>query len=238
MKKILIIEDDVAIRDNTQEMLETRGFQVLVAENGRIGLQIACSKLPDLILCDVMMPELDGYGVLRGLRQNTATETIPVIFLTAKATRSDIRYGMDLGADDYLAKPFTAEELLGAIASRLERQSQLLRQQMEERSQARKLRQEVNQSQQKLQETQQLETLKTELLQKLAQDLRNPLSNINMAIHLLQEATTAEDRDRYLGILQQECTREIQLLNEVDHLQKLLTPENTQLLKRFNLLGN
>ncbi|MBD2531623.1 response regulator [Nostoc flagelliforme FACHB-838] len=121
MNTILIIEDEPQVRENIQEILQLSDFETLIAVNGKIGLEIAQSKLPDLIICDIMMPELDGYSVLSALRQNEATTNIPLIFVTAKAERSDFRQGMDFGADDYLTKPFTPEELLSAIASRLEK---------------------------------------------------------------------------------------------------------------------
>lgn len=123
MKKILVIEDEAQVRDNIQEILELEDFQTITAENGLVGIQLIKEQAPDLIICDVMMPELDGYGVLRALRQNVATATIPFIFLTAKADKSDLRQGMELGADDYLTKPFTPAEMLQAIATRLEKQA-------------------------------------------------------------------------------------------------------------------
>lgn len=124
MTKILIIEDELQIRENLQEILEAQGFDVLAAENGAVGLDMAtASPVPDLILCDVMMPELDGYGVLESLRQRPLTATIPVIFLTAKADRSSLRQGMIAGADDYLTKPFSRDELLQAIAVQLAKQA-------------------------------------------------------------------------------------------------------------------
>ncbi|MGJ3246547.1 MAG: putative bifunctional diguanylate cyclase/phosphodiesterase [Elainellaceae cyanobacterium] len=123
MAKILVIEDREAIRDNIQEVLEFENFETIVAENGRIGVALAKEHSPDLIVCDVMMPELDGYGVLTALRQDESTARIPFIFLTAKADRSALRQGMDLGADDYLTKPFTTPELLRAISVRLDKQA-------------------------------------------------------------------------------------------------------------------
>jgi DNA-binding NarL/FixJ family response regulator len=121
MKKILVIEDQAAMRRNLVTILEMEGFQTLTAENGRSGLELARHEKPDLILCDVMMPELDGHGVLQSLRQDKATATIPFIFLTAKGEKADLRTGMNLGADDYLAKPVTREDLLAAVGARLER---------------------------------------------------------------------------------------------------------------------
>jgi len=117
-KCILIIEDNNDIREGTAEILELTGYKVLQAENGKIGVDMAISNKPDLILCDIMMPELDGYGVLYLLSKNLETDTIPFIFLTAKAERPDFRKGMEMGADDYLTKPFDDVELLNAIESR------------------------------------------------------------------------------------------------------------------------
>ncbi|MGE5658526.1 MAG: putative bifunctional diguanylate cyclase/phosphodiesterase [Actinomycetota bacterium] len=125
MKKILVIEDEAPIRDNISELLKAEEFEVLGAEDGAVGVKLAIEHLPDLILCDVMMPILDGYGVLSQLRQNPLTATIPFIFLTSLADRSHLRMGMELGADDYLAKPCTANELLKAIVIRLEKQFKL-----------------------------------------------------------------------------------------------------------------
>lgn len=123
MKKILVIEDEEFVRENIVELLDVEGFEVIGAENGHIGLDVAKVLVPDLILCDVMMPELDGFGVLAQLRQDSKMAAIPFIFLTAKAAKSDFRQGMELGADDYITKPFTRAELLGAIASRLKKQA-------------------------------------------------------------------------------------------------------------------
>lgn len=123
MEKILVIEDEDFVRENIVELLDAEGFEVISAENGHDGINLAKAMIPDLILCDVMMPKLDGYGVLMALRQESATAAVPFIFLTAKAAKADFRQGMELGADDYLTKPFTRAELLGAIASRLKKQA-------------------------------------------------------------------------------------------------------------------
>ena len=123
--KILVIEDQDSIRTNILELLDAEGYEVMGAENGRVGVQLAREFLPDVIVSDIIMPELDGYGVLLELRQDPATATIPLIFLTAKADKSDLRQGMNLGADDYLVKPFTQRELLEAISARLGKHSQV-----------------------------------------------------------------------------------------------------------------
>ncbi len=119
MKKILIIEDHPDVRENTGEILSLANYEVIEAENGKVGVELAEKERPDLILCDVMMPELDGFGVLHILSKKPELAAIPFIFLTAKAEKADIRKGMELGADDYLTKPFDDTELLAAIETRL-----------------------------------------------------------------------------------------------------------------------
>ncbi|TYB79478.1 response regulator [Bizionia myxarmorum] len=121
MKKILIIEDNQDVRENTAEILELENYIVTTAENGKIGVQKALEDIPDIIICDIMMPELDGYGVFESLNNNSKTASIPFIFLTSKSERSDLRKGMNLGADDYLTKPFLDSELLEAIECRIKK---------------------------------------------------------------------------------------------------------------------
>lgn len=127
MPKILVIEDEAKMRRNLLTILEMEQFEAVGAENGRLGLNAAQQDLPDLILCDVMMPEMDGYQVLEALRASRQTAEIPFIFLTARGEKHELRYGMNLGADDYLCKPCPAEELLAAIHARLRRQTEMLR---------------------------------------------------------------------------------------------------------------
>ena len=115
MTKILVIEDEESVRENIVELLDTEGFEALAAKNGRIGLFVAHQELPDLILCDIRMPELDGYGVLTGLRSEPMTASIPFIILTAKAAKTDLSLGLELGAHAYITKPFTLVELLDTI---------------------------------------------------------------------------------------------------------------------------
>src|SRR5690242_11018770 len=118
-KTILVIDDNTDIRENTAEILELAGYRTFTAENGKQGVEVAIKEKPDVIVCDIMMPELDGYGVLHLLRKNEETQNIPFIFLTAKTERSDFRKGMEMGADDYITKPFEDIELLNAIETRL-----------------------------------------------------------------------------------------------------------------------
>ena len=122
---VLIIEDNDDIREGTKEILELTGYKVYAAPEGKTGVDAALKYLPDIILCDIMMPELDGFGVLYMLGKHEQTATIPFIFLTAKAERSDMRKAMEMGADDYLTKPFDDIELLNAIETRLKKRKQL-----------------------------------------------------------------------------------------------------------------
>ena len=123
MVKILVIEDEVEIRSNLLELLSIEGYDVVTTDNGVTGLLGAIEHSPDLIICDVMMPEIDGYHVLQALRQEPETLAIPFIFLTALANKGDIRRGMVLGADDYLTKPFTRSDVLTAVETRLQKQA-------------------------------------------------------------------------------------------------------------------
>jgi DNA-binding response OmpR family regulator len=123
--KILVIEDEDRLRENIAQILEFGDYEVATANNGITGLEIARQYIPDLIVCDIMMKQLDGFGVLQELRADPATATIPLIFVTAKADRDSMRQGMELGADDYVTKPFTTTELLNAVTARLKRHNEL-----------------------------------------------------------------------------------------------------------------
>lgn len=120
LAKILVIEDEKEIRENLEDLLSDK-YEVLVASGGREGLEIAFRELPHIVLCDVTMAGVTGHNVLTGLRSNPTTANIPFIFLTARVSKDDMRLGMELGADDYLTKPFTRKELLSAITARLKR---------------------------------------------------------------------------------------------------------------------
>lgn len=222
MKKILVIEDEQVLLKNILKILRLEGFESIGAPNGREGIEMASQESPDLIVCDVMMPEMDGYEVLQALQYEVDTATIPFIFLTAKSDRSDIRQGIELGADDYLVKPFDADELLRAIEARFKKQDVLLKRMSE-------LSEELTRLQQFL-------DAKDGLMDNLNQELRRPMSNIKMALTMLQTKNTPESRERYVQILEEEFSREISLLNQVSEMQKLLTPENVTLLCQFNLL--
>jgi len=206
MNTILIIEDEPQVRENIQEILQFSDFKTLTAPNGKIGLELAQAKLPDLIICDIMMPELDGYSVLSSLRQNEATINIPLIFVTAKAERSDFRLGMDFGADDYLTKPFTPEELLNAIAVRLNKQAEIERQ-----SQAK------------------LDELRMNIIQSLPHEINTPLNGIIGMSQLLIENADLINESEEIEIVESIYTS----ANRLHRLtQRFLLYSNLELISR------
>ncbi len=231
MSTILVIEDETAVRCNMLELLEAEGFRSIGAEGGGIGVNLAREIQPDLILCDVMMgADMDGYGVLETLRQLPETATIPFIFVTAKTTRADFRQGMQLGADDYLTKPFTRQELLDAIAIRVSRNHQVLK------------------LQQQMQDLREMNVIKDDMLSTVSHDMRAPLMNMKMAIEMLQICGDSPKRDHYLEILRDECLRESQMVDNLLDLKRLesrdyqliaepldLVPWLTEVVERFRL---
>jgi CheY-like chemotaxis protein len=212
MVKILVIEDDLEIRTNLLELLTVEGFNVVGAEDGVTGLLGALEQHPDLILCDVMMPELDGYDVLQAIRQEPQTATIPFIFLTALADKADIRQGMNLGADDYLSKPFTRAEVLEIINIRLAKQAAANQQYQQAKAQADRLQRELRQFQESL--TQDQETL----LSDIYLQLRESITKLGIATQILKQVEDSEQRERSLALIQSVCAAEIKLLNRIPNL--------------------
>ena len=205
MKKILVIEDELAVRSNLLKLLKAEEFDAIGASNGLVGVELAREHKPDLIICDIMMPDFDGYSVLTQLRQDQMTAIIPFIFLTAKTERADLRQGMQLGADDYLTKPFTRAELLGAIATRLKKQEA------------------VTLLQGKIQELQQLNIQKDDMLARASHDLRTPLANMKLIIQMLEIISTEEQQQHYRALLEAECSRELEMVNNILDLHRLET---------------
>lgn len=240
MKKILVIEDEQAVRESILDLLEAEGFRGIGGENGSAGVDLAREHRPDLILCDVQMPDLDGYSVLTTLRTSPDTAGIPFIFLTARSTKSDIRYGMELGADDYLTKPCTSTELLGAISTRLTKQAAILQQYSKQTTIAQPItglgaRPDLSQMLDHSSST------RDGLLNHFYQELRNPMSNINMALYLLKTPPQGVQPDETVEIIQREYGRELAILQQVYKLQDFLLPESAALLQYpglINLFGN
>ncbi|MFK7802475.1 MAG: response regulator [Anaerolineae bacterium] len=171
MTKVLVIEDESSIRESIVDALEYSGYEVETASDGREGIDLARSCEPDLILCDIMMPIADGYEVRSQLNKFSDIAATPFIFLTAKATKTDQRKGMALGADDYLTKPFTAEELLDTVKSRLERHSQINKY-----------------------NTDQIESLRNYLNSTIPHELRTPLNGILGFLSLLEDGLDTYDK--------------------------------------------
>lgn len=180
MSKILVIEDEDNIRDTISEMLRAENYSVVEAEDGKMGVELAKEEIPDLVICDVMMPELDGYAVLYHLREDPSTQTVPFVFLSAKSAKEDVRFGMDLGGDDYLTKPFTRQELLSAVTTRLAKQQAIERE-----------------TEQKLDE------LRANITQALPHELRTPLNGILNNTKLLIDNYDLTEREEALQMLEE-----------------------------------
>ena len=214
MAKILVIEDEESIRENILDLLEAENFEGIGAINGKVGIKLANEQIPDLILCDMMMPEVDGHGVLKALRSEPLTATIPFIFLTAKADKSDIRTGMELGADDYITKPCTPQELLKAVAIRLEKQKTISRQSQKT-----------------------LDELRTNISMSLPHELRTPLNAImGFSELILSEYQVLEESDilEMIGQIQTSGHRLYRLIqNFLLYAELEIAATNPELLKEM-----
>ncbi|MBE9012715.1 response regulator [Pseudanabaenaceae cyanobacterium LEGE 13415] len=233
MKTILVIEDEQTVRESILDLLEAEGFQGIGGENGNVGVQLAQKHHPDLILCDVMMPDLDGFSVLAQLRKSPDTAGIPFIFLSACSTKANLRQGMELGADDYLTKPCTSSDLLGAVTGRLAKYEALTRQlaRRVESVKAERIETSANSSQAEMPP---MSETRDGLLNHFYQELRNPLSTINMALHLLKLERIGHEST--IATVQREYSRELAILQEVFKLQEYLMPESAELLRNCNLV--
>lgn len=193
MRKILVIEDDRVIRLVVREVLGLNGYEVVEAINGTEGLRLAFERPPDLIICDVAMPGPDGFAVLKALREHPATRSIPLVFLTARTDRESVRLGMNLGAEDYITKPFTSEELLRSVAARLERQGAV----------EARIEQEID-------------GLRTSLTEALPHELLTPLSAILAIASLLEKEAESVSRTQVRELsrlIRESAERQHQLIN-------------------------
>ncbi len=231
MNKILIIEDTDDIRQNIQEILELENFETLAASNGRMGIDLARKECPDLIVSDIAMRGIDGYEVLAALRNHPETAITPFIFLTAQSIQQKRRQGMELGANDYLTKPFTGDELLNAVNIQLQLSAKMMQHYF-------KRQQEYQDSHKRIQDLQAFNQAKDRIFENFTSELRQTVTKISVALATLQSLPSGATRDRHLEILRSECQQEIKLLNEVEGLHKFLTPDNVTFLKQFNLLNS
>jgi two-component system, sensor histidine kinase and response regulator len=209
--QVLVIEDEEDVRLNIVEILESGGFDPIDAADGRVGLAIAQAQQPDLIICDIKMPDLDGYAVLDAIRNNPTTATLPFIFLTAKTDRQDLRQGMNRGADDYLTKPFRRMELLDTIAARLRKHQAL--QQLESR----------------VGELQDNNAHRSDVLNTITHDLRAPLTTIKVALQMMD--TLPDNRPQYMDIAFSACAQGDELIQNLLDLYQLEAGE-TKILPR------
>jgi two-component system, sensor histidine kinase and response regulator len=208
MPTILLIEDEARLRTEVAEWLTFEGYAVSTAEDGVDGVEACMRHPPDLIVCDISMPRLDGYGVLLEVRSNPTTTNIPLIFLTARAAHDDIRAGMNLGADDYLTKPFTRLELLKAIQSRLETAA----------ARRRKFEQEIEELRTALAQEHEQRLLKGKLVAMFSHDFRNPLATILSSISLLRDYADRMDEKRRLAHMNRVDASVRQLLHMLDDM--------------------
>ena len=217
-KTILVIEDERTTLNSIVEFLLSEGFDAIGAENGRDGIELAQKHLPALIICDILMPELDGYDVLTYLQQDSETAVIPFIFLTATTDSSSFRLGMEMGADDYLRKPVTSAELRAAIASRLRKQKTNLQSYSIVDTQF----QEISDTEPE--QLKEYSNAQNSLFQFLLEGVKPSISRLNQEMSEFRETLTESKQQEHLDNLQQEFTRLLAVVNQVSELHKILTP--------------
>lgn len=227
-RKILVIEDERTTLNSIVEFLLSEGFDAMGAENGRDGIELAQKHLPALIICDILMPELDGYDVLTYLQQDPETAGIPFIFLTATTDSSSFRLGMEMGADDYLRKPVTSAELRAAIASRLRKQEATLQNYNMSDSPTK----EVVDSD--LEQLRDYSNAQSSLFQFLLQGVKPSIARLNKEISEFRTTLTESKQQEHLDNLETEFARLLAVVNQVSELHKILTPENTKILSQFD----
>ncbi|NEO33969.1 MAG: response regulator [Symploca sp. SIO3C6] len=229
MKKILVIEDEPTVREAIIEMLAAENFQVISAENGRLGVELAQKEIPALIICDILMPLLNGYEVLIALRKNPHTAIIPLIFVTAKISQEDRRQGMELGADDYLTKPFTIDSLLRTVSTQLAKQDAIIKYYSSEVECYQQLDQDLH-------KVKHFAATREEIFQRFFEELRQSISKMNLIANMLGCTTSKAQKERYLQILKLECSHNTNLLHDVARLREIMTKDNVDILQQYNLL--
>jgi DNA-binding response OmpR family regulator len=238
MEKILVIDDDAEVRENLKEILTLADFEVFCSVDGDSGIRLAREVEPDLILCDITMPHMDGYEVLDCLQSIPEISTIPLIFLTGNSEPQQQRQGMELGADDYITKPFDISTLLASIQIRLLKQKRVKQQLQKERDITKQFQKLVQESRRTTLDKENMLKVKDRLLDKIVESLGDSVNNINLAGKMLGQGSGLNTQEKkYLAILKEETQRQIKLIDEVVELQSLLKPENVEILQRYNLLS-
>ena len=227
-RKILVIEDEKTTLNSILEFLLSEGFDAMGAENGREGIELAQTHIPSLLICDILMPDLDGYDVLTYLQQDPNTAAIPFIFLTATTDSSSFRLGMEMGADDYLRKPVTSAELRAAIASRLRKQEVTINNYVTGEIDSQENLED------KMEQLQNYSEAQSSLFNFLLQGIKPSINQLNQELEGLKETTTDSQQEEHLNNLQTEFTRLLAVVNQVSELHKILTPENTTVLSQFS----
>ncbi|MEM9273289.1 MAG: response regulator [Cyanobacteria bacterium P01_F01_bin.143] len=227
-RKILVIEDEKTTLNSIIEFLLSEGFDAMGAENGREGIELAQKHIPSLIICDILMPDLDGYDVLTYLQQDPSTAAIPFIFLTATTDTSSFRLGMEMGADDYLRKPVTSAELRAAIASRLRKQEVTINNYMSGETDSQ------DDFEDKMEQLQNYSEAQSSLFKFLLQGIKPSINQLNQELEELKDTTIDSQQEEHLNNLQAEFTRLLAVVNQVSELHNILTPENTTVLSQFS----
>lgn len=216
MVKVLVIEDETEIRANLLELLSLEGYDIIGADNGATGLLGALEHNPDIILCDVMMPELDGHEVLAALRQEPETALTPFVFLTALADKGDIRKGMLLGADDYITKPFNCLDVISAINAQLQKQTVFAEQRETEQAQIAKLQQEIRQFKSSLNNEQ------AALISDVRSQIKDSLYKLNVAHSILKTSPPGKQREQSIALIQNVCANDVKMLTRIPNFEYLL----------------
>jgi len=233
MTKILIIEDTDKLRENLADAMELQGYEVLHADNGKTGIEVAKEFLPDLILCDIVMPELSGLEVLEILKAEDQQNTVPFIFISALAERTNVRTGMDLGADDYLTKPFSASELLRAIATRLEKHNSI----------ENKIKLQYDRIESELAERVDRLTKQNENQKNIVEDIsitnEQLVEQLNeKQAQLMHEALKAIEINSTMQGIAKQLTQELQKSRITEEQKKIISDLRNKIRKRSVLLNN
>ncbi len=221
MTKLLVIEDELFVREGITELLEAEDYEVFSTENGVLGVLWAQENLPDLVICDVMMPEIDGHEVLSEMRKLPSLALTPFIFLTAKADKTSIRQGMELGADDYLTKPISRDDLINAIETRLAKHKKIQEQYDKQLKRADEFEQRAS------------ELEKLYIQEKLSQNYYEAVLKLAIAINLIEKIQPGELRDRNIDIIRKTCANEIEKIDDQPNLRKSIISKNPEIAMKL-----
>lgn len=236
MEKILVIEDELGVRENLVEILQLAQYEVLVASNGIEGVELTRQHRPDLIICDVMMPQMDGFEVLETLQADPELATIPLIFLTAMADLQNLREGMDLGADDYLTKPFEINELLISINSRLRKRHYINQQIEREKIHAEELETLAQAKSKAAADVEKTLIIKDKFITKLIDKHQRLITALEETLAKLRQQVQTSNLEDALLPLEDHIQQQKKLMQEAIAIQTLLQQPNLDLLQDYDLI--